>query len=229
MKAVVIIPSRLASTRFPNKPFARINGREMILHVCDRVAETGFQFYVATPDDAIIDVVEHYGYKGIMTTECMTGTDRVAQAAEIVDADIYINVQGDEPLVRKEDIWAVAMSKNKHYNSVVGSMCRLTKNGPTVVKVIHNAGQLIDMTREGTGRFAQCGLYAFSKQELDIYAGMSPEEKAISLKVHENIELMRFIDLGYPVKMVEIVGSPAVDIKSDIDYVQGVMKNGRRF
>lgn len=228
MKAVVIIPSRLESTRFPNKPLAKIFGREMILHVCDQVAETGLDLYVATPNEQIINLLEVNGYKGIMTTSCATGTDRVAQAAQLIDADIFINVQGDEPLVRKEDIWTVASSKKNHYNEVVGSMCRLTRNGPTIVKIIANAGRLIDATREGTGRFAQCGLYAFTKHELQLYSEMSEEEKGVSLKIHENVELMRFVDLGYPVRMVEIVGSPAVDIKSDIEYIQEVIRHGRR-
>lgn len=227
-KVAVVIPSRLASTRFPNKPFAKINGKEMILHVCQRVFDAGFMPYVATPDDAILDLVERSGFSAIMTTDCQTGTDRVAQASELIDADIFINVQGDEPLVNAEDIWAVASCKKKHYNEVVGSMCKLTRNGTTKVKVIQNAGQLIDMTREGTARFAQCGLYAFNRKELEIYSGLSEEEKTISLKMHENIEIMRFIDLGYPVRMVEIAGSPAVDIKQDLDYIQEVINHGRR-
>ena len=227
MKVVVMIPSRLASSRFPNKPLAKIRGREMILHVCDRVLASGYEPIVVTPDKRIANLVdlENYGY--IMTGDCCTGTDRVAEAAKQVSADIFVNVQGDEPVVRIEDIQAVVKAKTKHPDCVIGSMQILNRNGPNVVKVMCNAGQLIDMTREGYARFAQCGLYAFNKRELYEFYSVPDEFKKESLRDHENIELMRFVDLGMKVRMVEVQGSPAVDIPDDIKTVMEVMNHGR--
>jgi 3-deoxy-manno-octulosonate cytidylyltransferase (CMP-KDO synthetase) len=223
MRIIIIIPSRMGSSRFPGKPLAKINGLEMILHVCDRIYQTGYEFYVATPDDEIVNLVEEYGYEVIKTTkDCLTGTDRVAQAVEKLGADIIVNVQGDEPLVQLDDIDAIVKAKGYHYNEVIGSMSRLTRNGPNIVKVTQNAGMLMSLTRQGTGRFSQCGLYAFNHPELCLFNSMPESDKALSLLRNENIELMRFVELGYPVRMVEIAGSPAVDTEEDLKYIQEV-------
>ena len=227
MKSVIVIPSRLGSSRFPNKPLAKICGREMILRVCDQCSKTGYEVFVATPDDAILDLVSSNGYGAIMTTNCATGTDRVAQASELISADIFVNVQGDEPLVLPADILKDVICKETYYNTIVGSMCRLTRNADTIVKVVHNAGQLVYLTRVGTSKFAQCGLYAFTRKELEIFSSVEESEKQASLKRNESIELMRFVELGLPVRMVEISGSPAVDVPDDIKIITEVIQYGR--
>lgn len=228
MKIVVMIPSRMGSTRFPNKPMAKIYGREMVLWVCDRVAEK-YEPIVVTPDMQIYRLVTLANYRSVMTGECPTGTDRIAEASNKVDADMYVNVQGDEPVVNIEDITEVIQAKLMHPNAVIGSMRRLEHNDENVVKVVVNAGQLIDMTRQGTGRFAQCGIYAFNKWELDQFGNVPNSFKQRSLGTHENIEIMRFMDLGVDVRMVEIQGGPAVDTPGDIKRVMEVIKHGRKW
>ena len=107
MKQVkVIIPARYNSTRFVGKPLVDINGKPMIIRVVEIACETlgKENVFVATDDERISDVIEDYGYQYIMTTDCPTGTDRVAQASRLLDADIIVNVQGDEIFVRPKSI-----------------------------------------------------------------------------------------------------------------------------
>jgi 3-deoxy-manno-octulosonate cytidylyltransferase (CMP-KDO synthetase) len=225
MEAVIIIPSRLGSSRFPNKPMAKINGKEMILHVCER-ASKAFTTIVATPDIELRDFVITNGYPSILTGKHMTGTDRVAEVANKIDADIYINVQGDEPLIDVHDIDIIYNCKKKAYNSVIGSMQYMRHNAESVVKVLENAGQLINLTRTGTARYIQCGLYAFNRDELKAFAEY--EDKEQSLEKHENIELMRFVDMGYAVKMAVVNGGIAVDMPEDIYRVEEEIEHERK-
>lgn len=221
MKTVIVIPSRLASTRFPNKPLAKIAGREMILRVCDRASVTRLPVYVATPDVEIVDLVERNGYKSILTTDCATGTDRVAQAVELIDADIVINVQGDEPLVRPSDIMQLERAKIENMDSVIGTVRVLEYDNDNVVKVfIGDGNELLYMTRTGQSGLAQCGLYAFSKEELRRFYMIGQREKLVLLKKYDHIELMRCKDLGLPVKMILITGSQAVDVIDDIRKIE---------
>ena len=219
---MIIIPTRLASTRFPNKPLAKIHGREMILHVCDRCSAVD-NIYVATPDVDIIRLVENNGYRAVLTGDHITGTDRIAEVAEKIDdpEDIYINVQGDSPAVNLEDVKRVIETKRYHHKFVVGTMCRMDnimEDNINVVKVIQNAGQLVYLTRKGGSKFRQCGLYAFNKEELRLFSQIP--NKAAFLEMNENIELMRFIEIGYPVHMVEVAGSPEVDVPEDIKLLE---------
>lgn len=159
----------------------------------------------------------------------MTGTDRLSEFAKRHDFDIYINVQGDEPLINPADILAIAQKKQMFYNDVIGSMHRADQrdvdNG-NAVKVIENAGQLIGLTRKGDSRYIQSGLYAFNRQELLDY-GTYPD-KSGSLDRNENIELMRFCEMGRSVKMIVVEKGIAVDIPEDIKSVEEVLKNGER-
>ena len=106
MKVKVIIPARYKSTRFPGKSLVDINGKPMIIMVvelsCKAVGKENV--FVATDDNRIANVIEDYGYNYIMTTDCSSGTDRVAQASFEIDGDIILNVQGDEPLLDPNDI-----------------------------------------------------------------------------------------------------------------------------
>src|SRR5690554_6238247 len=107
MRSVVLIPARYASSRFPGKPLASLLGKPMIIWVAELSAKAvgSENVYIATDDDRISSVVSNAGYQFIMTSSAsLTGTDRLAEAAQHIDADIYINVQGDEPLVSPKDI-----------------------------------------------------------------------------------------------------------------------------
>ena len=106
-KAVVIIPSRFDSTRFPGKPLATLKGKSIIRHVYEQASQSSLAeaVYVATDDARIFDEVHSFDVHAIMTTSSHTcGTDRIAEAAKDIECDIIINVQGDEPFIRPEMI-----------------------------------------------------------------------------------------------------------------------------
>ncbi len=101
-KVTAIIPARYGSTRFPGKPLALINGLPMIQHVCQRIANAKLvdRVIVATDDARIATVVDSFGGEVVMTrTDHSTGTDRLAEVAEQIEAELIVNVQGDEPLI----------------------------------------------------------------------------------------------------------------------------------
>ena len=128
MKTVAVIPARFRSSRFPGKPLVPLQGRPMILHVADRVSQAlgREDTYVATDSTEIRQVVEEAGFQAIMTSEGpVTGTDRVWEAARQLDAEVYLNVQGDEPMVDPGDIQQIAGAKEKHPGFVINGMCPL--------------------------------------------------------------------------------------------------------
>ena len=115
-RTLIIIPARYDSKRFPGKPLQLICGKELIIHVADKcVKAVGKQnLYVATDSIKIKKKVLEENYKVIMTSKrCLTGTDRVAEASKKIKSDIYINVQGDEPLVSSNDIKKIIQAKKK--------------------------------------------------------------------------------------------------------------------
>ena len=232
MKQVkIIIPARYNSTRFVGKPLVDINGKPMIIRVVEIACETlgKENVFVATDDERISDVIEDYGYQYIMTTDCSTGTDRVAQASRLLDADIIVNVQGDEPLLDPNDIQKVIDCKLENMDSVVNCMSRFDSTEATnrnIPKVVVNTkNDLIYMSRSpipGTklgvskNTYKQVCIYAFTKQELNKFY----ELKKTPLELDEDIEILRFLELGINVKMVETFGTTqAVDMPDDIDKV----------
>ena len=113
MKSIIIIPARYGSSRFEGKPLFKILGTEMVIRVANICAKVVGKenLYVATDNKKISKVVISNGYKAIMTsTKCLTGTDRVAEAALKVKSDIYVNVQGDEPTINPKDIKKITIN-----------------------------------------------------------------------------------------------------------------------
>ena len=104
---VIIIPARFSSTRFPGKPLADINGKPMIYHVWNKCVKAlhKSRVYVATDDHRIERVCKDLDISVVMTnSQCQTGTDRIFEVSKIIDSKTYINVQGDEPLIKVSDI-----------------------------------------------------------------------------------------------------------------------------
>ena len=107
MKVVCVIPARYGSTRFPGKPLAELGGKPLIQWVYERATKSKkiSKVYVATDDERIAGVVRGFGGNAIMTSpECRTGSDRVAEAISQIDAEIVVNLQGDEPLIDPQSI-----------------------------------------------------------------------------------------------------------------------------
>ena len=113
---VIIIPARYGSSRYEGKPLVKILNREMILRVADICAKVVDKknLYIATDNKLISDIVTKENYQSIMTSKkCLTGTDRVAEASKRIKSKIYINVQGDEPLIDPKDIKRIIRAKKK--------------------------------------------------------------------------------------------------------------------
>lgn len=131
MRSVVMIPARYGSSRYPGKPLVPLLGKPMILWVAELSARAvgAENVYVATEDSRIAQVVEAAGFQAVMTTDdALTGTDRLAQAAEQIEADIYINVQGDEPLADPADILKVRDAKLAHMDVIINGVSWVGEN-----------------------------------------------------------------------------------------------------
>ena len=229
MLVKVIIPARYKSTRFPGKSLIDINGKPMIIRVveiaCKAVGKENV--FVATDDERISDVIEDYGYNYIMTTDCPSGTDRVAQASRLIEADIVLNVQGDEPLLNPNDIERVIEHKKKHMDSVINCMSKIDSeeaNNVNTIKVVTNFNNdLIYMSRSpipatkvglSDNTYKQVCIYAFTKEQLEKFYKM----KKTLLELDEDIDILRFLEMGINVKMIETFGTTqAVDVPQDVD------------
>lgn len=241
MTTIAVIPARYASSRFPGKPLVEILGVPMIVRVARITAQSvgADNTWVATDDDRIASVVESAGFRVARThSGHLTGTDRLCEVATQIPADIYLNVQGDEPMLDPDWLQTVIDAKVANPNAIVNAMSRLGDdedpddiNIPKVVTA--SDGRLLYMSRAAvpsaksptkrpTTYMKQVCIYAFNQAELATYA--SPPRKA-PCEVHEDIEILRFLDRGCSVKMVEVSGgSLAVDNPEDVPRVEAAMR-----
>ena len=237
MKTVIIIPARYKSTRFPGKPLTPILGKPMILWVAELCAEAlpAQCVYIATEDFQIKEVVEKAGFNVVMTSsKALTGTDRIAEAATKIEADIYINVQGDEPLLNPVDIVTIIETKKIHPNEVINGYSKIGDNedpeNVNIGKVVFNEDQrMVYVSRSlvpgtKTKEFVPPNynkhvcIYAFSKKELNDYAEFGRKG---TLELYEDIEILRFLDIGSNIRVVETKSaSLAVDVPEDVIRVE---------
>jgi 3-deoxy-manno-octulosonate cytidylyltransferase (CMP-KDO synthetase) len=208
MDILIVVPARLDSTRFPRKPLALIAGREMILRVLDNFPN--HRTIVATPDVEIAGLVTDNGYDAFVTKrEARTGTDRLVELSESIKADIYVNVQGDEPLVTENTIGLLIEAKISNQDKVIGAMCTLDTN-LNDVKIIDD-GNTVSISRK---LYKQVGLYAFNEADLRRFGDG---------REWEGIEITRFIDNGTGVKFVEVPMTQDVNVPEDIPKVERVL------
>jgi 3-deoxy-manno-octulosonate cytidylyltransferase (CMP-KDO synthetase) len=245
MKSVIMIPARFKSSRFPGKPLVSLLGKPMILWVaelCSKALERE-DVYVATDDRRIHDVVTAAGFKAVMTgDDAPTGTDRLAEAATKIDADIYINVQGDEPLLDPEDIRKVIGYKEQYPEEIINGYCALgpleDPNDVNIPKVVFSeSGRLLYMSRRAvpgykadgnrpTEYYKQVCIYAFSKKELMMFRSFNRKS---AIEKHEDIEILRFLEWNQPIRMVRTKGaSYAVDVPEDVGKVEKAMLERRK-
>lgn len=239
-RAVVLIPARYASSRYPGKPLVDLVGKPMIIWVAELSSKAVGKdnVYVATDDNRIAEVVQKWGYKAIMTGPALTGTDRLSEAADSIDADIFLNVQGDEPLLNPEDIVKIKAFKEQNPSSVINGFSYISKTedpgSVNIPKVITNENNdLVYMSRvplpgfkdeknSPTSYKKQVCIYAFSKSELKQFLEFGRKSE---LEKSEDIEILRFLELGIPVKMIETrPGSLAVDSPEDVKPVVKALK-----
>lgn len=245
MKTVAIIPARLGSSRFPNKPLVDILGKPMIEHVWRRTSLCKIldEVWVATPDQEIFAVVEGFGGKAIMTRPSHTmAMDRLAEANETIGADLVVNVQGDEPLIYPEMIEAIAKPMQEDDSYACGTLVQKITDLSEIedrnrVKVVRNLqGDALfysrepipskAKTKEPIDYYKMVCVYPLRRQSLRDFTswGMSP------LETIESIDLLRFLEHGAKVKVVETAQDTFnVDTQSDLARVREVMKNDPLF
>lgn len=239
MRTLAVIPARWASSRFPGKPLVSIAGRPMIAHVWDRVAKAGRvdAAVVATDDRRIADYCAANGMDAVMTSSAHeTGTDRLAEVARARAADIYVNVQGDEPLIDPAAIDAVAAcllnAVARGIGVSTGYIEGATPEQEQSSSVVHLVPTLDGCVltfsrlpvplafREPFVRNVHVGLYAFTGPALQRFATWErgPVERA------ESIELMRFLEHGERIACVPVPpGSIGVDLPEDVARVEKLM------
>jgi len=242
MKTAIIIPARYASSRFPGKPLAKIVGKELILwvHSIAKKVVGNKHVYVATESEKIFKFLKKQNINCFMTSKkCMTGTDRVAEVAKKINYKIFINLQGDEPLVSPKDILKIIDLKRKKYNEVICGYTKLNnfenpknKNIPKVLfnekkKLIYMSRNILPASKKKMDVkkmqfYKQVCIYAFNKIELNKFSKYN--KKGYSEKF-EDIELLRFFELDIPIRMLKTrKSSLAVDIKSDIKLIERYLK-----
>lgn len=239
MKAIAIIPARLASTRLPRKMLREIAGQTLIARVYNAVRSSPLldDVIVATDSDEILRVCQSHGWHVRMTSAShRSGTERVHEVAGSIPAEVYINVQGDEPLARAEHI-AVLLDVMKDPKVQVGTLKTPASpqdiNNPNAVKVVADAaGKALyfsratiphDRDRTGPRYFKHLGFYAYRKPALDRFASM-PES---SLERSERLEQLRFLENGVAIHVGETpYDTVGVDTEEDLRRVEEILRAG---
>lgn len=241
MRTVVLIPARYGSSRYPGKPLVPLLGKPMIIWVAELSAKAvgTDNVYVATEDQRIAKVVEKAGYQAVMTRDdALTGTDRLAEASEKIDADIYINVQGDEPLADPTDIQKIIQAKIDTPSEIINGYSWVGEtedpHNINIPKVITNEqNQLVYMSRVALpgykdtkhapkGYKKQVCIYAFTREELAAFRTFGRKSE---LEQCEDIEILRFLELNKKIRLVETKpGSLAVDVPEDVAKVEKAMQ-----
>ena len=242
MKAIAVIPARYASTRLPGKPLLDICGKPLIQHVWETVSRArGLDEVVVATDDArIAHAVQAFGGKVCMTSpDCRSGSDRVREVAASLAADVYVNVQGDEPLLEASAIERLRDVFTEDASVQVATLCsRISEEqarSPHQVKVIRDhAGNALYFSRaplpfvrdsgESTEFLGHVGIYAYRADALRGFASLpfSPLEQA------EKLEQLRFLQAGIPVRVLEVPPMGAgVDTPEDLERVCAVVRKRR--
>jgi 3-deoxy-manno-octulosonate cytidylyltransferase (CMP-KDO synthetase) len=237
MKVIAVIPARLASTRLPRKMLREIAGVPLLAFVYRGVIRCTSldQIIVATDSEEIMRFCEQEGFAARMTsTSHRSGTERVHEISSIISADVYLNVQGDEPLTRPEHIEnLIAVMKNTEVE--VGTLktpaTEVDINNPGAVKVVTDAyGRALYFSRAtiphdrdaaGARYYKHLGFYGYRKGALDRFVRW-PES---SLERSERLEQLRFLENGVPIYVAETpFDTVGVDTEEDVRRVEEIIR-----
>jgi 3-deoxy-manno-octulosonate cytidylyltransferase (CMP-KDO synthetase) len=236
MTILGVIPARLASTRLPRKVLRPIAGRPMLWHVWQRArqARSLAETLVATDAEEIMQICRELGIPGVLTsTDHPSGTDRVWEVAQRRPADVYVNIQGDEPLVTAAHVERLVEPFQARPDTQVSTLCiRASAEelpNPNVTKVVRDPqGRAlyfsrcpIPYDREGRSvtRFKHIGLYAYRRPALEAFHRLPPSP----LELAERLEQLRFLEHGIPIVVME-TDEPTigVDTEEDLRAVEAV-------
>jgi 3-deoxy-manno-octulosonate cytidylyltransferase (CMP-KDO synthetase) len=254
-KAIAIIPARFASTRLPGKPLLPLKEIPLIVHVVNRAKQANLvsRVIVATDDERILRAVQEYGGEARMTSaEAQSGTDRIAEVAAELDAEIIVNVQGDEPLIDPATIDAAIAPLLEDATIQISTTSEPITEvedvfNPNVVKVVSDAAGFalyfsrspIPHIRTGAGisykQFLEqnpslllhyrkhSGLYVYRNEFLQAFARMQPS----SLEKLESLEQLRALENGYRIRVVPVAHrSTGVDTAADYQRVKQMIEGG---
>lgn len=238
MRTVAVIPARLASTRLQRKALRSIAGVPMVGRVFEAVRDSGVldseDVVIATDAEEILAVCRQHGWNARMTSPLhRSGTERVHEVAQQVPADVYLNIQGDEPLTRSEHVQAlIAIMRDSRV--LVGTLktpCpEHDRDNPNAVKVVSDAaGNALyfsratipfDRDRTGPAYFKHLGFYAYRAEALSRFCSL-PES---ALERAERLEQLRFLENGIGIRVAETpFDTVGVDTEEDLKRVEALL------
>lgn len=237
MRAVAVIPARLASTRLPRKMLREIAGEPLLAWVYKAVRRCSSldKVVVATDSDEIFEFCRRRGFVARMTSAAhRSGTERVQEISTLIPADLYLNVQGDEPLTRPEHIeslLAVMHAADVEVGTLKTPAAEIDVNNPSAVKVVTDvAGRAlyfsraaIPFDRDGVGPqyYKHLGFYGYRKDALDKFVRW-PES---ILERTERLEQLRFLENGVPIYVAETpFDTVGVDTEDDLRRVEEILR-----
>jgi len=242
MKVVALLPARLGSTRFPEKMLADLGGKPLIVRSWEAVQATNLfaEVLVVTDHERILQAVEAHGGRAVMSSpHHQSGSDRIAEIALSLDADLLVNVQGDEPFVQHESLVALLRCFQDASVQVASLMCRLNDwadfQNPNVVKVVCNqVGDALyfsravvpfprDVNLPSSGLmaadalpanvFQHIGVYGYRREALLAFTALPP----CALELTEKLEQLRLLYYGMPIRMAEVAEkSIGIDTQADL-------------
>jgi 3-deoxy-D-manno-octulosonate 8-phosphate phosphatase (KDO 8-P phosphatase) len=239
MKTLIIIPARYRSSRFPGKPLADILGKPMIQHVYEKAnrSKKADKVMVATDDLRIYSVVKEFGGKVVMTSpDHKSGTDRITEVVEKEKGDIYINLQGDQPLICPEDIDLLIDKMAGAPDCNIATLChpisQQEAKNPNAVKVVlssegralYFSRSLIPYAGQGTKNVSynkHIGIYGFRRHVLVQYKNLPFSQ----LESQEKLEQLRLLEAGFSIDVLETnrVNDQGVDTPEDLEIVKKIL------
>lgn len=239
MKIIGVIPARYQSSRFPGKPLADIMGRPMIWWVyqqCMKVPELS-EVYVATDDERIFSTCEQLGIRVLMTSsEHRSGTDRIGEVAAKVQGDLFVNIQGDEPLIEPQmirDLIGIFADDSVYYGSLRKHITDEAEiQAPSTVKVVVDKNEdalyfsrsvIPSNVKDGkpVRIYRHAGIYAYKRDFLNTFIQLPPSE----LETVEGLEQLRALENGYKLRVHETqFDSIGVDLPEHIAMVEQAIR-----
>lgn len=240
MRFVGVIPARLASKRLPGKALRTIKGKALIHHVYERASRADVldDLMVATDSNEICSYCKEHGIKVIITSpEHPSGTDRIYEVMEKVEGDVFVNIQGDEPMVKREHIQQLIKPFERRLGFEVSTLkTPITPEDaqdPNNVKVVTDLNNRalyfsrypIPFNRDKESEpkyFKHLGLYAYTRRALVLFHQLPPS----SLELQEKLEQLRFLENGIPIYILETpFDTIGVDTESDLKKVELILSS----
>ncbi len=248
MKAIGVIPARWGSTRFPGKPLAPIDGKPLLQWVIEgsRTSQRLKEIIVATDDERIAQLASRCGVRALMTdSQLPTGTDRIWQAVRQMDADVILNIQGDEPLIEGELLDRLVAPFEADPGLDMATLGRALdlealQSNQTAKIVLNHCGEALYFSRfpipysrvmavdSATGRpdaaLKHIGIYGYRRAFLERFCAEPPA----AIEQNEGLEQLRALYMGARIKVVAVDhDSWGVDTPGDVQKIESIIRNRR--